>query len=90
MAIIVTCPWCNKEFDYEETEREFDARYEDEGFGYQYNVEDPLAALCLDCAIYFAENDLKNDDDDDFPPPGCRECGGDYPRCKSSCSIMDD
>lgn len=26
----------------------------------------------------------------DMPPAGCRDCGGPYPYCKSSCRIYDD
>ena len=90
MALKINCAWCNAEYDYEETRDAFDDRYADDGFVYEYNVENSIGDLCLNCAIHFAENDLKNDDDDDFPPPGCRECGGDYPRCASSCSRIDD
>ena len=83
------CPWCGKEFDFEEVSNAYAEHY-DYAFDYMYTVGDPIGLLCLECAIEFTERDVINDDDDSFPPPGCRECGGDYPRCISSCSIMND
>lgn len=41
------------------------------------------------------ENDAEEnigfwDDDDDDIPEGCAACGGDWPRCTSSCPLYDD
>lgn len=38
------------------------------------------------------EEDYIEDDeyDEDYIPPGCRACGGDYPRCTTSCPLFDE
>ena len=28
--------------------------------------------------------------DEDYIPPGCRACGGNYPNCTSSCPLFDE
>ena len=35
-------------------------------------------------------DDLWDDDDDGGIPEGCAACGGDWPRCTSSCPLYDD
>ena len=32
----------------------------------------------------------ESEHDDDYIPPGCRACGGEYPRCKASCPLFDE
>lgn len=43
---------------------------------------------------WLSENDEDYVDEsehgDDYIPPGCRACGGDYPRCMTSCSLFDN
>ena len=45
---------------------------------------------CFECAY----RDILGYDydpyDSDGIPDGCRECGGDYPNCRSSCNLYDD
>lgn len=42
---------------------------------------------------WLAENDEdyvdESEHDDDYIPPGCRACGGNYPKCTTSCPLFD-
>ncbi len=46
--------------------------------------------MCFDCAYHDITGHDYDPYDDDGIPDGCRECGGDYPNCSSSCSLYDD
>ena len=32
----------------------------------------------------------ESEHDEDYIPPGCRACGGEYPRCKASSPLFDE
>lgn len=77
------CESCKCEFDSDKAIEEFDAEY---GYGsYMYLFQ--WNSFCADCAKSIYEDD---EDDLDSPPPGCRECGGDWPNCTSSCPMYDE
>ena len=40
--------------------------------------------------IFFIDEDDDEIEDTYDIPHGCRECGGDYPNCTTSCQLMDD
>ena len=80
------CEDCGCEFDPNEAADLFNARYAD-GYDYFYNGWD---TFCGECAIEQMKYILKNRDNSDSIPDGCRECGGDYPNCADSCSMFDD
>lgn len=44
----------------------------------------------MDDELY--EEDYIEDDeyDKDYIPPGCRACGGNHPRCTTSCPLFDE
>lgn len=81
------CKGCGKSFNEDKAAVKFNDYFEDE-YDYDYNGWE---GYCADCAISGQEDCDDDDDyDEDNPPPGCRECGGPYPSCISSCSIYDD
>lgn len=45
---------------------------------------------CFDCAYYEMTGRDYDPYDSNGVPDGCRECGGDYPNCRSSCSLYDE
>lgn len=48
--------------------------------------------LCADCAIEAATSRTDGDDDNtnSVIPEGCAACGGDWPRCTTSCPLYDE
>ena len=40
--------------------------------------------------IFYVDEDDDEVEDTNEIPFGCRSCGGDYPNCKTSCSLFDD
>lgn len=59
-----------------------------ETMGYSYSKSE---FKCPSCGNIVDENDLDVDEmDDDDIPWGCRNCGGPYPLCTSSCKMFDE
>ena len=46
--------------------------------------------LCFECAFRELTGYYPDEEDADGMPDGCRECGGDYPNCRSSCNLFDE
>ena len=82
------CKSCGTEFDPLKAEAEFNSHFDGE-HDYIYNGWE---GFCADCAISNTELDDEEgiDYDENNPPPGCRECGGPYPNCTTSCPMFDD
>lgn len=61
-----------------------------ETMGYNYFKDEfkcPSCGKIMDAADY--PFDMFGDDENDIPW-GCDACGGDWPNCKTSCSMYDD
>ena len=78
----IKCELCGELFNLNDAIDEFDEEYDAGSYAYLYDGR----KFCLDCAIELYEEKYG----DDGPPPGCRECGGDWPNCQDSCSMYDD
>ena len=80
------CKYCNEKFDKMEASELFND-YFDGKHDYFYEAWDDA---CAECAISYQESIDEEGQETDGPPPGCNECGGDYPNCVDSCPLYDD
>ena len=58
-----------------------------EAMGYSYGKSE---FKCFSCGCILDENDLEIDDYTDDIPWSCKNCGGPYPLCTTSCKMFDD
>lgn len=80
----VKCDTCRELFDRDRAAAMIDEEYGNGTYDYYFLWNN----FCFSCAEDII--DEGEDYDEDNPPPGCRECGGNYPYCCDSCPIYDD
>ena len=80
------CRLCDKKFNEKKAMEKFNDYFNGRHDYYYEGWE----GICADCAIWDQEDMDERGENDDDPPAGCRECGGDYPNCVDSCPFYDD